>query len=223
MATQWFYQTSEGQLSGPVDSTQLRRLAEAGVIRPDTLVRKGDSARWVRAEQVRGLFQPSTPAPSSTPATLPLPTPVPQSGALVNEESEKPERVWPVTWAAIIVGSGSVLLLLWALVFRGGGEPQQQAEKDHPPLAAEPSAESRASADPWDEYLSAAGVTLDEPIAEERAARSAADWGAEPKLFDADFAERVENRLAEDAAESASWWYSRPPARHQTPYCPTAR
>ena len=86
MAIQWFHRASEGQASGPVDSAELRRLAEAGIVRPDTLVRKGDSARWVRAEQVRGLFQPSTPAPSSTPATLPLPTPEPQSGALVNEE-----------------------------------------------------------------------------------------------------------------------------------------
>ena len=66
--------------------------------------------------------------------------------AAVNEASEKPERVWPVTWAAIIVGSGTVLLLLWALVFRGGSAPQQQAEKDQPPLAAAQSAESRASA-----------------------------------------------------------------------------
>ncbi len=78
MAKQWFHRASEGQASGPVDSAELRRLAKAGIVRPDTLVRRGDSARWVRAEQVRGLFQPSTPAPSSTPATLPLPTPVPQ-------------------------------------------------------------------------------------------------------------------------------------------------
>jgi len=66
--------------------------------------------------------------------------------AAVNEASEKPERVWPITWAAIIVGSGTVLLLLWALVFRGGSAPRQQAEKDQPPLAAAESAEARASA-----------------------------------------------------------------------------
>jgi tetratricopeptide (TPR) repeat protein len=71
--------------------------------------------------------------------------------AAVNEASEKPERIWPVTWAAIIVGSGTVLLLLWALVFRDGKAPQQQAEKDQPLLtvaqsaAVEPSA-SRAAA-----------------------------------------------------------------------------
>ncbi|MHC4406563.1 MAG: GYF domain-containing protein, partial [Planctomycetota bacterium] len=64
MATQWFYQTGWGQQLGPVDSRELRRLAEAGIVRPDTLVRQGDSGRWVRAEQVRGLFQRTTPAPS---------------------------------------------------------------------------------------------------------------------------------------------------------------
>ncbi|REJ82661.1 MAG: DUF4339 domain-containing protein, partial [Planctomycetota bacterium] len=66
MAIQWFYQR-EGRPSGPVDSRELRRLAEAGSVTPNTLVRKGASGRWVRAENVRGLFQRSTPAPSSSP------------------------------------------------------------------------------------------------------------------------------------------------------------
>ena len=83
-------------------------------------------------------------------APPPLPPPVPESGAPSRGVSgESPIRhglIWPVTWAAIIVGSGTVLLLLWALVFRGGSEPQQQAEKDQPLLAAAQSAEPRASA-----------------------------------------------------------------------------
>ena len=133
MAIQWFYQTSDGQR--PVDSTQLRRLAEAGIVRPETLVRQGAIGSWVRAEHVQGLFLPSKPAPSYPPGTTPpVPPPQPKSGALVNEASEKPERVWPVTWAAIIVGSGTVLLLLWAVVFRGSSTPQQQADKDQPPF-----------------------------------------------------------------------------------------
>lgn len=41
MAAEWFYQNGGGQQSGPVDSRELRRLAEAGVISPDTLVRQG--------------------------------------------------------------------------------------------------------------------------------------------------------------------------------------
>ncbi|MBI2481516.1 MAG: tetratricopeptide repeat protein [Planctomycetia bacterium] len=71
MAIQWFYQTSEGRATGPLDSTQLRRLAEAGIVRPETLVRQGAIGSWVRAEQVQGLFLPSKPAPSSPPGTTP--------------------------------------------------------------------------------------------------------------------------------------------------------
>lgn len=45
------------------------------------------------------------------------------------------------------MGGGSVLLLIWSLVFRGGGAtPQQQAEKDQPPLAAAQSAAVEPSA-----------------------------------------------------------------------------
>ncbi len=65
MAADLFYQTA-GQQSGPVDSRELRRLAEAGIVRPDTLVRQGASGRWVHAEHVRGLFQRSTPATRSS-------------------------------------------------------------------------------------------------------------------------------------------------------------
>lgn len=153
MAAEWFYRSSD-QKSEPVDSRELRRLAETGIVRPDTLVRKGVDGRWVRAERVRGLFQRSTPAPSSSlGASPPPPLPMPESvaptrgvsgessirhglgAAAVNDAPEKPERIWPVTWAAIIVGSGAVLLLLWALVFRGGSAPQQQADRDRHALS----------------------------------------------------------------------------------------
>ena len=163
MVGQWFYQTAEGQQSGPIDSRELRRLAEAGIVRPDTLVRQGESARWVRAEQVRGLFQRTTPPSSSLvkatlvqpPAPPPLPSAMRESGApsrsvggespvrdgliasAINEASEKPDHIHPATWAAIIMGSGAVLLVvLCVLVFRGGGEPQQQAENDQPRSSA---------------------------------------------------------------------------------------
>ena len=88
-------------------------------------------------------FLVPTPSPSlgaSPPLPPPPPPPVPEPRAAVNEASEKPERIWPVTWAAIIVASGTVLLLLWALVFRSGSAPQpvsQEADeqtswKDYP-------------------------------------------------------------------------------------------
>ncbi len=92
MAAEWYHQTG-GQQSGPVDSRELRRLAEAGIVRPDTLVRQGTSNPWVRAERVHGLFQRSTPAPSpsrgaSAPPPLPLPSPV-SAGTKVADSNEK--------------------------------------------------------------------------------------------------------------------------------------
>ena len=72
MVAQWFYQTAEGRQSGPIDSKELRRLADAGIVRPDTLIRQNEGASWVRAERARGLFQQITPTP-------PVPPPLPNA------------------------------------------------------------------------------------------------------------------------------------------------
>jgi len=77
MAIQWFYLTGGGQAAGPVDTEELRRLAEAGIVRPDTLVRQATSGLWVRAEQVRGL-PPASPA-------------------------QKLRNAWRVGWIAIVL------------------------------------------------------------------------------------------------------------------------
>lgn len=49
----------------------------------------------------------------------------------VNEASEKRDRIHPSTWAAIIAGTGFVLLLLWTIAFRSGSS-QQQAKNVQP-------------------------------------------------------------------------------------------
>ena len=58
MAAEWFCQAA-GHRYGPITSGELRRLADTGIVTPDTLVRKGADGRWVRAEKVQGLFDPS--------------------------------------------------------------------------------------------------------------------------------------------------------------------
>jgi S1-C subfamily serine protease len=72
-----------------------------------------------------------------------------KGAAAVNAASEKPDRIHPATWAAIIASTGFVLLLilLIALVFRGGGE-RQQAEKDQPSTVATQSVESASAPAP---------------------------------------------------------------------------
>ncbi len=175
MVAQWFYQTAEGLQSGPIDAKELCRLANSGIVRPNTLIRQSESANWVLAERVRGLFQPPMPPPASSSmvkATLvqpPVPPPL-QSAlreseapsrrvgveslvrhdrgpAAVNEASEKPYRIHPSTVVAIIASSGCVLLLLLllALSLRGGGE-HQQAKNDQPQSVVAQSTKPNVSA-----------------------------------------------------------------------------
>ena len=143
MASEWYYQIM-GQQFGPVSAVELHALANAGTVARDTLVRKGGEGRWVCAEKVQGLFQRSdsrSPPPSTPLAAVP---PIPECGAPnkdftcdssiraalppapADDSPENGDRTWPLTWAAIIVGAGTVLLLLWAMVFRGSSTPEQK-------------------------------------------------------------------------------------------------
>jgi hypothetical protein len=54
----WYYSDAPGQESGPVSFAHLRVMAVEGVISPDTSVRKQSEWRWVRAGDVKGLFDP---------------------------------------------------------------------------------------------------------------------------------------------------------------------
>lgn len=55
MSKRWHYST-QSKADAPVDSSQLRRLARRGVLKPDDLVRKQGSRRWVKAKRIEGLF-----------------------------------------------------------------------------------------------------------------------------------------------------------------------
>lgn len=60
MAAQWYYQVM-GQQLGPVSPSQLRTMAGAGAVAPDTMVKQGTDGAWVFARQVRGLFEEGGP------------------------------------------------------------------------------------------------------------------------------------------------------------------
>ena len=94
MRAQWYYKIM-GEEFGPVSSSELRGLAQTSQISPDTLVRKGVDGDWIRAERVRGLFEPAdstlrekagVPAPSASSAAPTSPTespcPSPKDGAV---------------------------------------------------------------------------------------------------------------------------------------------
>ena len=59
----WYYQFG-GEVHGPMPPAELRQKVAAGEVQPDTLVRKGAEGRWVRAERVRGLLQPTDSPPA---------------------------------------------------------------------------------------------------------------------------------------------------------------
>src|SRR5215210_3804494 len=67
--SQWFY-GRDGAQHGPIAEAELRRLAEAGELRPHDLVWREGMAQWQPAQDVPGLF-----------ATVPLgPPPIPPAG-----------------------------------------------------------------------------------------------------------------------------------------------
>lgn len=59
MAAGWFYKNGEDEL-GPVTPNQIRVLVADGSITRITPLRKEDSANWMRAERIKGLFPEQT-------------------------------------------------------------------------------------------------------------------------------------------------------------------
>ena len=53
--SEWWY-SIDGDTTGPVSPADLKRLATAGLLARDTLVRTGNDKKWHAAEKVRGLF-----------------------------------------------------------------------------------------------------------------------------------------------------------------------
>ncbi len=65
LAIEWFYE-QEGSRRGPVGSGALKRLAESGVITPDTRIWREGLSDWVSAKVIRGLF-------AANPVAAPVP------------------------------------------------------------------------------------------------------------------------------------------------------
>jgi hypothetical protein len=60
MAAQCFAQTDDGML-GPMTTAELREAVGRGQVTPETKVRRGDMQKWVRAQNVKGLFADRPP------------------------------------------------------------------------------------------------------------------------------------------------------------------
>jgi len=64
MGSEWFVVGPNGEEEGPYDASEVRRMAQEGEIRPETLLRRGDIDAAARAERVRGLFADTKTAKS---------------------------------------------------------------------------------------------------------------------------------------------------------------
>ncbi len=74
-----FYCEVMGQVFGPLEPADLRRMAKAGEIAPRDKIRRGENGQWVEAAKVKGLFDERSSAPPDNVAAEPpiLPPPPP--------------------------------------------------------------------------------------------------------------------------------------------------
>jgi GYF domain 2 len=60
MPDKWYYSHNELKVAGPCSSTELKRLAARGQLKPDDMVGKNRMVRLVKASSVKGLFTTPT-------------------------------------------------------------------------------------------------------------------------------------------------------------------
>jgi hypothetical protein len=135
MAGQWFY-IENGNETGPLSSGEMRRLADAKLIRESTLVRSGLDGKWIPAAAVVGLLKdvqtpqhlnPLPPSRSPTPPPLPrdefpavppaIPAPPTQPRPDPDGVSER-SPLHPITWIAIGCVAMVALVLITTVMNR---------------------------------------------------------------------------------------------------------
>lgn len=67
--TRWFYTLDKKQRLGPVTNEELRALAAAGKIRPDSMLMPESGGEWLPAAKVKGLFPKTRPEPPPSSGT----------------------------------------------------------------------------------------------------------------------------------------------------------
>lgn len=146
-----YHYASNGLTKGPFTARQLKQLADAGQIQPQTLVWKEGFSEWVLASRLRGLLAPAAVSVSSAPS--------PSGGPMVTSRDSQPLllqagdnpalRRQPRT--AVLIGViaaglgllGLIIMTVVLLVSTGaapvapaGKDPA--AEKSEPPPKTEP-------------------------------------------------------------------------------------
>ena len=85
METEWFIQDEWGPIDGPLTSALLKSRADAGMVKPDSQVRKTAGGEWGSARRIKGLFPSLPPEPPEPPKPQALPEPEPLARQTVTE------------------------------------------------------------------------------------------------------------------------------------------
>jgi len=118
-----YHYAENGVTRGPLTLRQLRELAKAGEIQPQTLVWKEGSPEWVPANSVKGLLPAVPAAPGQPPG---------QPGAGLPEGAR-----WP-TGILIGVGAGTLILIaglvVLLIILRNYADKDEKDEEDGEPV-----------------------------------------------------------------------------------------
>jgi hypothetical protein len=118
MGQEWYVQTSSGK-DGPFASAELRQLAQAGKIAPESLVSL-DGKNWSAASRVKGLVFADTPPTQGPPEPPPA-----DEYALAEDDRKKPTVDRPGRKTPVDDAAAEVLL------YKSSGD----AEEDFPALS----------------------------------------------------------------------------------------
>lgn len=144
MATQWFAQIN-GIEEGPFAPAELVASARQGRIKPDTPVRNGEAGKWVKAGQVKGLFEAakSGAAISAKKAASTVPPAAPPCSVSQGQQKALPQQK-PIVLYLLLVSSLAVNLLLGVcLLFLDRQPARPTPQTDTPLVAAIPAAPER--------------------------------------------------------------------------------
>ena len=156
MASQWFYQAT-GRQVGPISSTELRNLAQRGVISTNTLVKNAPDANWVPAERVRGLFPESNKKPPPMPVTGSTPVETQPTHFSASSNRGSPATTFAAARlsrhavAIILAGSLALVVLIGAIIVATTRSHDQRHEAESAqvskatPPAGTPSESGQAS------------------------------------------------------------------------------
>ncbi|MFM8497887.1 MAG: DUF4339 domain-containing protein [Planctomycetia bacterium] len=143
MPAEWYY-AKDKQKFGPVEASELKRLATSGSLSPNDLVSKEGQPKWVRASSIKGLFPGNgsvavAPAPSAS-QTVPAIRAV-QQGTLTETSTNiaalptkasfsqwygiKLGKKWWIVQAILWIAYGFIWIPLWWLFTRHKVAPNQ--------------------------------------------------------------------------------------------------